>query len=541
MVLHRQAAAGSCGCARPLDSPPPKVNWRPFQLNPGLPREGVPRAEYVARKFGARGGAIYDRVAGVGREVGIPFAFDRILRQPNTLAAHSLIDLAAGREIQDAVVEAFFRAYFIDGIDLTARANLISVATGGGLDQAEVGKRLDDATARERVAADDAHVREIGIDGVPYFIFNGRLAVSGAQAPEVLLDAMRQATAGESGDMSVRTLQFHPGGASSDLAARLKHEIQGEVLFDRASRGRYSTDASIYQIEPVGVVVPATEEDALRAMQIAIEAGIPVLPRGGGSSQCGQTVGAALVIDNSKHLNQVIEFDRERATATVQPGIVLDHLNAYLKPHGLWCPVDVSTSAQATIGGMTGNNSCGSRSIRYGNMVHSVLAVDAVLADGAQYRFGPSEDVASGPPGYRALIEKIHAIVGREAEEIAARWPKVLRRVQGYNIDMIQPQAAAQPRAPAGRLGRLARLLASDHGQARADSEAQGAGRLPLPDFLRGDGRDPAHRQARPRRGRAGRQHDDRPRPRHRCVRSDRRTLHPRRARGDPAGRIRRR
>ncbi|MGH8697227.1 MAG: FAD-binding oxidoreductase, partial [Burkholderiales bacterium] len=239
--------------------------------------------------------------------------------------------------------------------------------------------------------------------------------------------------------MNVSDLQFHPGAAGASLAARLRRELQGEVLFDRAARGRYSTDASIYQVEPVGVVVPRTEDDALQAMRIAVEAGVPILPRGAGSSQCGQAVGAALVIDTTKHLNQVIEFDPAQATVTVQPGMVLDQLNAFLRPHGLWFPVDVSTSAQATIGGMTGNNSCGSRSIRYGNMVHNVLAVDAVLADGAQYRFGPSAELDRGPAGYRALVDKVHVIVRREAEEIAARWPTVLRRVQGYNIDMVQP------------------------------------------------------------------------------------------------------
>src|SRR5688572_9243608 len=149
------------------------------------------------------------------------------------------------------------------------------------------------------------------------------------------------------------------------LAARLKREMRGEVLFDAASRGRYSTDASIYQIEPVGVVIPESGEDALAAFRIAIDAGVPVLPRGAGTSQCGQTVGAALVIDVSRRLNRVLDFDKDARTVAVEPGVVLDHLNAYLKPHGLWYPVDVSTSAQATIGGMTGNNSCGSRSIRY--------------------------------------------------------------------------------------------------------------------------------------------------------------------------------
>jgi FAD/FMN-containing dehydrogenase/Fe-S oxidoreductase len=239
--------------------------------------------------------------------------------------------------------------------------------------------------------------------------------------------------------MNLHRLEFHSGAADSGLAERLKREVEGDVLFDRASRGRYSTDASIYQIEPVGVVVPRTEVAATRAMEIALEAGVPVLPRGAGTSQCGQTVGAALVIDHSKHLREVVEFDPARATVTVQPGIVLDRLNAFLRPHGLWFPVDVSTSAQATLGGMAGNNSCGSRSIRYGNMVHNVAAIDARLADGTEFRFGPSEEVAAGPVAYRALAAKLHAIVRREADEIAARWPKVLRRVQGYNIDMVQP------------------------------------------------------------------------------------------------------
>ena len=149
----------------------------------------------------------------------------------------------------------------------------------------------------------------------------------------------------------------------SALATRLKNEIHGDVLFDAATRGRYSTDASIYQIEPIGVVIPQTEEDAITAMQIGIDAGVAVLPRGGGTSQCGQTVGEALIIDVSKYLRNVVDFNAEARTAVVQPGVVLDQLNAFLKPHGLWFPVDVSTSAQATIGGMTGNNSCGSRSI----------------------------------------------------------------------------------------------------------------------------------------------------------------------------------
>ena len=231
---------------------------------------------------------------------------------------------------------------------------------------------------------------------------------------------------------------IRPG--DSALAARLRREVRGEVLFDAAARGRYSTDASIYQIEPVGVVVPRTEEDALAAFRIAVEEGVPVLARGGGTSQCGQTVGAALVIDHSKHLDCILAFDKEARTVSVQPGVVLDQLNAYLKPHGLWFPVDVSTSAQATIGGMAGNNSCGSRSIRYGNMVHNVRAIDAVLPGGAQYAFGevPGDDRVEGPAGYQELVKKIRAIAAREAEEIEHRYPKLLRRVGGYNLDMVR-------------------------------------------------------------------------------------------------------
>jgi FAD/FMN-containing dehydrogenase/Fe-S oxidoreductase len=231
---------------------------------------------------------------------------------------------------------------------------------------------------------------------------------------------------------------LRPG--DSALAARLRREIEGEVLFDVASRGRYSTDASIYQMEPIGVVVPRTQQDVAAALAIAREEGVPILPRGAGTSQCGQTVGAALVIDTSKHLNRVLEADTQARTAWVEPGLVLDHLNAKLKADGLWFPVDVSTAAQATLGGMAGNNSCGARSIRYGNMVHNVLGIDVWLADGSECVFGPAEDIEQGPAHYRRLVERIHAIARREAAEIEARWPKVLRRVQGYNLDLVQPQ-----------------------------------------------------------------------------------------------------
>ncbi|HJS39686.1 MAG TPA: FAD-linked oxidase C-terminal domain-containing protein [Burkholderiales bacterium] len=224
----------------------------------------------------------------------------------------------------------------------------------------------------------------------------------------------------------------NPRAGNPALAGRLRRHADAEVLFDPASRGRYSTDASIYQVEPIGVVVPRSAQAVRAILAIAAEEGVPVLPRGAGSSQCGQTVGAALVIDGSKHLDQLLELDVEGRSAIVQPGLVLDALNAQLRPHGLWFPVDVSTSAQATLGGMAGNNSCGSRSIAYGNMVHNVLAIDALTSDGQARRFGPLRDDGE-------LARWLRGIYARDREEIAARFPQVLRRVAGYNLDHLGP------------------------------------------------------------------------------------------------------
>ncbi|HEY4406550.1 MAG TPA: FAD-binding oxidoreductase, partial [Xanthobacteraceae bacterium] len=168
------------------------------------------------------------------------------------------------------------------------------------------------------------------------------------------------------------------------LERRLKAELASEVRFDRFTRGRYATDASHYQIMPVGVVLPRTMAEAERAIALAREEGVTVLPRGGGTSQSGQTVNESLVIDCSKYLDHVIEVDVANARCWVEPGIVLDELNRRLKPHGLWFPVDISTASRATIGGMVGNNSCGARSLRYGNTRENVQSIDAVLADGSR-------------------------------------------------------------------------------------------------------------------------------------------------------------
>ena len=238
------------------------------------------------------------------------------------------------------------------------------------------------------------------------------------------------------------------------LSARLAREVEGEVLFDAASRGRYSTDASIYQVFPIGVVIPRNVEAAITAMQIAAEEGVAILPRGAGTSQCGQTVGEALVIDDSKFVNRVIEVDAAARRAVVEPGKVLDALNAQLRPLGLWYPVDVSTSAQATIGGMAGNNSCGSRSLAYGNMVDRVAAIDAWLPSGVRGRFGA--DAQMSEPAIRALASKARVLYEREREEIAARYPKVARNVAGYNLNRLAPDGFNLAKLLVGSEGTLA-------------------------------------------------------------------------------------
>lgn len=244
----------------------------------------------------------------------------------------------------------------------------------------------------------------------------------------------------------------------SRLATRLRRELQGEVFFDDFSRGRYSTDASIYQIQPIGVTVPKSEQDVQIALQIAIDEGIPVLPRGGGTSQTGQAIGEALIMDTTKYLNQVLDFDAENRTVCVQPGMVLDQLNRFLKPHGLFFPVDVSTANRATLGGMTGNNSCGSRSIRYGNMVHNVHAIDALLADGSELHFNtlPSRQLNGEHGNQRELFDKLLNLGARESTEIAQRFPQLLRRVGGYNIDVLTGETPNMSHLLVGSEGTLA-------------------------------------------------------------------------------------
>lgn len=256
------------------------------------------------------------------------------------------------------------------------------------------------------------------------------------------------------------------------LKERLERATRAEVRFERGARMLYATDASLYQVEPLGVVVPRTREDVSQAVRIAAEEGVPVLPRGAATSLSGQTVGAALVLDFSKYLNRVGVVDRDRMCVTVEPGVVLDRLNAHLAPLGLMFGPDVSTSDRATIGGMIGNNSAGARSLRYGKTVDHVRAVDVVLASGETAHFGPVS-----PEGLEALCQRedhvgrIHRAVtdtiDAHAEAIRARFPRVLRRVSGYNLDELVPGLPVRApgwRDEGGWAFNLAKLIVGSEG-----------------------------------------------------------------------------
>ncbi len=227
-------------------------------------------------------------------------------------------------------------------------------------------------------------------------------------------------------------------------AERIRQRIGGDadVLFDAFSRGRYATDASSYQMMPAGVVVPRTMQAAEAALHAARREGLSVTARGGGTSQCGQTINSGLIIDGSKHLNRLLDLDVAGRRCRVEPGIVLDELNRQLRPHGLWFPVDVSTASRATIGGMAGNNSCGGRSLRYGTMRDNVIAIEAILPDGSHARFddvAPDlSDLGRNDPR-RGLFADALAIAADVAREIQDGFPKVQRRVGGYNLDALVP------------------------------------------------------------------------------------------------------
>ena len=250
---------------------------------------------------------------------------------------------------------------------------------------------------------------------------------------------------------------IHPPGFRRDtgLERRLAAEIEGSVHFDAFTRGRYATDASIYQIIPAGVVLPRSTADVQACLSISREHGIPVILRGGGTSQNGQAIGRGLVVDVSRHLNTIKSYDPTAGTITVEPGMVLERLNTRLRGDGWFFPVEPSTASRCTIGGMTGNNSCGARSIRYGKMVDNVLSIDGLLHDGEAFSLGPHSRGADNRSSerVRALARRMLDLAGAHRDEIERTYPKVQRRVGGYNLDAL---IEAEPN--------LARLLVGSEG-----------------------------------------------------------------------------
>jgi FAD/FMN-containing dehydrogenase/Fe-S oxidoreductase len=224
--------------------------------------------------------------------------------------------------------------------------------------------------------------------------------------------------------------------------------ISGEVRFDKVSRALYSTDASVYQIEPIGVVVVKSREDIVRTVQICRQFRCPLTMRGGGTSQAGQAIGPGVVVDTSKYFNRVLEIDAAGRWARVEPGIVLDELNTTLRPHGLRFAPDISTANRATIGGMMANNSSGARSVLYGKTIDHVLDQHVVLSDGSLAHFRPLtaaelEAICCQDSLEGACYREVRRTAAEHAAEIDRRFPKILRRVGGYNLD-----AFVDPHAP---------------------------------------------------------------------------------------------
>jgi FAD/FMN-containing dehydrogenase/Fe-S oxidoreductase len=227
---------------------------------------------------------------------------------------------------------------------------------------------------------------------------------------------------------------------SPQLSRELAEQLAGEVRFDTISRALYSTDASVYRIEPAGVVLPRSREDLIRTVRLCAKHCCPLTMRGGGTSQAGQAIGAGIIVDTSKYFNRLLELNVAERWARVEPGIVLDELNAQLKPHGLRFAPDISTASRATIGGMMANNSSGARSVLYGKTIDHVLEQEVVLSDGSVAHFRPLSpeelEAACGGAGLEAECYRAVRRLAREhAAEIDRRYPKVLRRVGGYNLD----------------------------------------------------------------------------------------------------------
>ena len=265
-----------------------------------------------------------------------------------------------------------------------------------------------------------------------------------------------------------------------DLRTDLEARLAGEVRFDAVSRALYSTDASVYRIEPAGVAVVRSREDALAALDCARAHGCSVTARGGGTSQAGQAIGAGLQIDTSKHFNRLLEVNVERRWARVEPGIVLDELNAQLAPHRLRFAPDISTASRATVGGMISNNSSGARSVLYGKTIDHVLDLHVALADGSVAHLRPLtpdelEAACAADTFEGACTRAVRRLAAHYADEIDRRYPKILRRVGGYNLDAFTPA-----RVDAGEPFNLAKLIVGSEGTLGLILEAR-LNLVPLP------------------------------------------------------------
>jgi FAD/FMN-containing dehydrogenase/Fe-S oxidoreductase len=259
----------------------------------------------------------------------------------------------------------------------------------------------------------------------------------------------------------VTTVSATNNRSGGDLERELRKVVEGEVRFDAYSRLLYATDASMYQVEPIGVVLPRSKADVHAVLELANRYNVPVLPRGGGTSLAGQTVNHAVVLDFSKHLNRVLEVNREELWCRVQPGLVQDELNARVRPMGLLFGPDTSTSNRATIGGMCGNNSAGSHSIAYGKTLDHVLELTCLLADGSEVvlrDLGPAELEAKCRQNdlEGQIHREVRRLVGDHADEIRRRYPTIMRRVSGYNLDeFVKPQPFGLHRLAVGSEGTL--------------------------------------------------------------------------------------
>jgi len=257
------------------------------------------------------------------------------------------------------------------------------------------------------------------------------------------------------------------------LRMELERSLEGEIRFDAISRALYSTDASVYQIRPLGVVIPKSRQDIIRTVEICNRFRCPLTMRGGGTSQAGQAIGEGIQVDTSKYYNRVLEINAEERWARVEPGVVLDQLNAQLAPLGLRFAPDISTASRATIGGMMANNSSGARSVLYGKTIDHVIEQVVVLSDAsiAHFRDIPRDATPRGDTleaaCYRAVLHLARELSG----EIERRYPKVLRRVGGYNLDQF-----TDPAAPVN----LAKIMVGSEGTLGVVLEAK-LGLVPLP------------------------------------------------------------